>query len=160
MSALAEQARSRAKSKVERLVRADPKDRVDASGYSPAGAMDADLQTGPRPISRRVFKSGGKVLGEILKARADRKPRKSGGRALVNDFINRDAKEANPGAHVGAYARGGHADAAEDNKLIRAMGTKCSGGRVGRASGGGNWIAGAIKHPGALHKSFHVEQGA
>ena len=59
-------------------------------------------------------------------------------------------------------ARGGHADAAQDKKLIHAMGckcAKCSGGRVGRKSGGGNWIAGAIKHPGALHKELGVPQG-
>jgi len=28
-----------------------------------------------------------------------------------------------------------------------------------KSSGGGNWIAGAIKHPGALHKSLGVPQG-
>ena len=59
-----------------------------------------------------------------------------------------------------------HADAAEDKKLIKSEMhkagcgcSKCSGGRVGRKSGGGNWIAGAIKHPGALHKSLGVPQG-
>lgn len=36
---------------------------------------------------------------------------------------------------------------------------KCSGGRVARASGGGNWIKGAIKHPGALHKEMGVAEG-
>ncbi len=30
---------------------------------------------------------------------------------------------------------------------------------VHRKSGGGNWIAGAIKHPGALHKELHVPEG-
>jgi hypothetical protein len=33
------------------------------------------------------------------------------------------------------------------------------GGRPGRKSGGGNWIAGAVKHPGALHKELGVPQG-
>jgi hypothetical protein len=28
-----------------------------------------------------------------------------------------------------------------------------------RASGGGNWIAGAIKHPGALHRALKVPVG-
>ena len=36
---------------------------------------------------------------------------------------------------------------------------KCGGGRVGRKSGGGNWIAGAIKHPGALHRELGVPEG-
>jgi hypothetical protein len=35
----------------------------------------------------------------------------------------------------------------------------CSGGRAKRASGGGNWIAGAIKHKGALHKELGVPAG-
>ena len=28
-----------------------------------------------------------------------------------------------------------------------------------KARGGGNWIAGAIRHPGALHKALHVPAG-
>ena len=167
MSAMAEQARARAKSKAERLVRNDPHEKVDASGYRPDGAMDADVQTGMRPLNRRQFKSGGKVLGEVLKARADRMPRKTGGRALVNDFINRNVKDANaerPGAELqhGAFARGGHVDEAQDRKLIHEMGCKCArcmGGRAGRATGGGNWISAAIKHPGALHRELHVPSG-
>ena len=94
-------------------------------------------------------------------------PRKTGGRALVNDFINRNVKDANaerPGAELqhGAFARGGHVDEAQDRKLIHEMGCKCArcmGGRAGRATGGGNWIAGAIKHPGALHRELHVPSG-
>ena len=31
--------------------------------------------------------------------------------------------------------------------------------RGDKADGGENWIAGAIKHPGALHKSLHVPKG-
>lgn len=59
-----------------------------------------------------------------------------------------------------------HSDAAQDRKLIHeemhksGCGCdKCAGGRVGRKSGGRNWIAGAIKHPGSLHKSLHVPAG-
>ena len=33
------------------------------------------------------------------------------------------------------------------------------GGRAHRKDGGGNWIAGAIKHPGALHKELKVPEG-
>jgi hypothetical protein len=237
MSAMSEAARSKARSKVERLTRTDPNQRVDASDYRPPGALDGDIQTGMRPLTRRAFKSGGKVLGEVLQRRADRKPRATGGRALVDDFINRDVRAANEKRegikHRGGFAGGGLALPAWNDPVSRATGGRahgpncqCSacGGRVGRdaggrvndqdsfngikqsssrmaqglaqsamrmtskqgtdpynsqpsqasnyrklwtlkggrperKSGGGNWIAGAIKHPGALHKSLHVEQG-
>lgn len=176
MSTTSEKAREAAKSKVERLTRADPLKAVDASGYKPEGAMDADVQTGERPISRRQFRRGGQVEGLKAAARADRKPRASGGRILTADsFINRDVKEANKERdgikHVGGMKRGGragklgggplmqstgspplppttvgrkeggkvHSDAAQDRKLIHAMGcqcAKCGGGRVGKDKGG------------------------
>jgi len=176
MSVASEQARDAAKSKVERLTKSDPHARVDASGYSPEGPMDAGVQTGPRPISRRQFRRGGQVEGEKSAARADRKPRASGGRTLTaNSYLNRDVKAANEERegtkHVGGMKRGGragklgggplmqntgspsmppttvsrkeggkvHADAAQDRKLIHAMGcqcAKCSGGRVERKEGG------------------------
>ena len=47
------------------------------------------------PLSRRAYKSGGKILGEELKRRADRRPRKTGGRALIDDWVNSDVKDAN-----------------------------------------------------------------
>jgi len=75
MSEMAQKARDAAKDKAERLVKSDPRQRVDASGYSPEGPMDAGVQTGPRPISRRQFRRGGKVAGEAAPARADRSPR-------------------------------------------------------------------------------------
>jgi len=143
MSTMSEDARSAAKSKAERLVRADPKARVDASGYTPDGAMDADVVTGMRPVSRRQFKRGGKVAGEASAPRADRKPRASGG--LVNALINRNVKDANKDrggiTHDGGMKRGGkiHADESQDRELIHKMGcscSKCSGGRVGHARGG------------------------
>jgi len=84
--------------------------------------------------------------------RGGRAHRDMGGLALPNWA---DAVSRKSGGKV-------HADEAQDRKLIHDMGCKCgkcSGGRVGRASGGGNWIAGAIKHPGALHKELHVPQG-
>ena len=34
-----------------------------------------------------------------------------------------------------------------------------SGGAAEKAEGGGNWIKGAIKHPGALHKALGVKEG-
>lgn len=50
-----------------------------------------------------------------------------------------------------------HSDEAADRKLIDKM-VKPEARRE-RKSGGGNWIAGAIKHPGALHKELGVPEG-
>lgn len=134
MSSMSEEARSKAKSKAERLVRADPRERVDASGYMPDGAMDADVVTGSRPVSRRQFKRGGKVAGEDSPKRADRKPRASGGALTANSLINRNVKAANEErggiTHVGGMKKGG---------TVHGKGCdcgKCSGGRVGHARGG------------------------
>lgn len=181
MSETSEKARSAAKEKANRLVRADPKARVDASGYRPDGAMDGDVITGMRPVSRRAYKHGGKVEGEAA-THAGRKPRKSGGALTAESLINRNVKTANEDrgglTHTGGMKSGGrahkmvgggmggmppqlggqrsammpgvrpmmrkdggkvHEDEAEDRKLIHKMGCdcgKCSGGRVGRDTGG------------------------
>lgn len=120
MSTMSEQARAAAKSKAEKLVRVDPNQRVDASGYKPEGAMDGDVQTGPRVISRRQFRRGGKVAGEASIPRADRKPRASGGRTLTADsLINRNVKEAN-----------------EEREGIKHIGGMKRGGRTGKLAGG------------------------
>jgi hypothetical protein len=157
MSAMAEQARARAKSKAERLVRATSES-VDASGWREATDEKGDVQTGPRPISRRQFRSGGKVAGEHAMHHAGRKPRKSGGSAFADALINRNVKEANEerdgSKHIGGMACGGRA-----HKTMGGLALPAWNSPVARKSGGGNWIAGAIKHPGALHKSLHVEQG-
>jgi hypothetical protein len=165
MSTASEAARAAARSKAERLTRSDPKDRVDASGYSPDGAMDAGVQTGPRPISRRQYRRGGQVEGEKSAARADRKPRASGGKAMTADsYLNRDVKAANEERegtkHVGGMKKGGRAGKLAGGPLMQATGSptlppstvgrkeggrthvagcgcaKCGGGRVGHAKGG------------------------
>lgn len=165
MSTMSQSAREAAKSKVERLTRSDPLKSVDASGYRPEGAMDADVQTGPRPISRRQFRRGGQVEGAKAIARADRKPRAAGGRTLTADsYINRDVKEANKERdgikHIGGMKRGGRAGKLGGGPLMQATGSpsmppttvgrkdggkvhamgcecaKCGGGRVGRKEGG------------------------
>ena len=114
MSEASKAARAAMKSKAERLVRTDPKGTVDASGYTPPDALDADVKTGMRPISPRAFRKGGKVKGAEAHHHAGRKPRKAGGRALTPDsMINRNAKEANEERdgekHIGALKRGGKA---------------------------------------------------
>jgi hypothetical protein len=165
MSSTSESARAAAKSKVERLVRADPLKSVDASGYRPEGALNADVQTGPRPISRRQFRRGGSVEGSKGVMRADRKPRASGGRTKVDGgLINEDVKEANQERdgikHIGGMKRGGRAGKLGGGPLMQATGSpqlppttigrkeggkvhvsgcgcaKCSGGRVEKAKGG------------------------
>ena len=117
MSEAAKAARKAMHAKIARITRADPKQRVDASGYTPPDALDADVKTGARPISQRQYKRGGKVVGKVqgehAKQHAGRKPRKSGGRALLtpDGLVNRDAREANEERegikHIGAYAKGG-----------------------------------------------------
>ena len=141
MSEMSVKAREAAKRKVERLT-TDPHQKVDASSWTPPEPENANIQTGPRPISKRQFRKGGLVVsGEHEHKRADRKPRKSGGRALVDDYVNRDVKEANeerPGTkHVGGMKRGGaaHKDEAEDKKLIHET-VKRSAIREGHAHGG------------------------
>jgi hypothetical protein len=112
MSEAAKAARAALKAKAQRLVRTDPKGVVDASGYTPPDALDADVKTGARPVSPRLYKRGGKVKGVDAMHHAGRKPRKSGGRALTADsLINRDVREANEERgglkHKGAFKKGG-----------------------------------------------------
>lgn len=165
MSETSEKARSAAKSKAERITRADPNQRVDASGYKPDRALNGDVVTGMRPISRRQFKRGGSVEGSKGVIRADRKPRANGGKTLTADsFLNRDVKEANKErggiTHVGGMKRGGRAGKLAGGPLMQATGSpsmpptvmgrkeggsvhasdcecsRCGGGRVGRKEGG------------------------
>lgn len=115
MSATAKAARAALKSKANRLVRTDPKAQVDASGYTPPDALNADVQTGMKPISKRAFKRGGKVVhmhGKEAAKHAGRTQRKSGGSAtMIDSMINRDVKVANDKRdgihHVGGFKRGG-----------------------------------------------------
>ena len=210
MSTLSVQSRARAKEKAERLTRGQSGD-IDASGWREPLGEKGDVQTGPRVISRRAFKRGGKIDGHKGLSRADRRPRAAGGATNVDGgLINKDVKEANESRvgekHIGGMKRGGSAHGAS------CACAKCHGGRAGkavggglkneldanramaasrmprpmpatpngmqgytdynalkakagtpgrpvRASGGGNWIKGAIKHPGRLHKITHTPEG-
>lgn len=174
MSEMAKAARAAMKSKIRRLTSGEPKAKVDASTWSPPEMMNTGAKVGMRPISRRAFRKGGKVVekceGGPAKMRADRKQRKAGGRSLVTDLINRNDKKANLAreggdAHTGGYKRGG--DVAQDKamikKALRQHDEHMHGGKHEeiklKKGGSANWIAGAIKHPGALHKSLGVKQG-
>ena len=159
MSETAKTARKALREKASRMASGDPHAKVDASSFVPPEQLETTAKTGARPVRMRRFKAGGKVLGEITKHHAGRKPRKSGGRALTADsLLNRDMVEANEQRHgvkhVGAFKRGGktdkHEDMVEDTKLIKKMVKpsamkghpedcrcgKCMGGRMGKESGG------------------------
>jgi len=158
-------ATERARAKAHRITRTDPQGtKVDASGYTPPDALDADVKTGMRPISRRQFKKGGKVVGAVhgehAKRHAGRKPRKSGGKALSADsLINRNAKEANAerdgSKHVGGFKHGGatHPDEREDRALVKkmvkgeALTGKKHGGRAHKYDGGEAMGTGAGDKP-------------
>ena len=121
MYQMAKKGREALKSKARRLA-SETTGKVDSSTFTPAEPLNAEVKTGMRPISRRAYKTGGKVMGEACAPRADRKPRKAGGKAesekaeaaeYAKAKINRDAKAANeerPGIkHVGALKTGGRA---------------------------------------------------
>lgn len=131
-----------AKAKIQRMV--NPKQqKVDSSDWTPPEPLNADVKTGMRPISRRAFKRGGKVMGKAEgKAAVKRADRKSGGkvdrnRAMsVDDFLNRDQKMANEvreggDKHVGGYNKGGRA------KKYVGGGMPYGSGRPGIPSSGG-----------------------
>ena len=111
--------RAAREAKAKRLGSAgDPKQKVDASSWTPPEMMNTNAKTGLRPVSRRAYKRGGKVgmeaEGSCGPTRADRKPRKSGGeaKAYMAAKINRDVKEANAELgkpHVGGMKKGGRA---------------------------------------------------
>jgi hypothetical protein len=117
MSEHAKSARAAMKAKAKRMGDAgDPKAQVDASSWTPPEMVNSGAKTGMRPVSKRAFKRGGKVLhveGEQAHQHAGRKPRNAGGKALTpNNYINRNQKEANEersggDAHVGGYKHGG-----------------------------------------------------
>jgi len=123
----------RGRDKAKRILRADPHkgSKVDASGYSPPDPLDADVKTGERPLSRRMFKRGGKVLkvhGEHAKHHAGKKPRskhkKYGGPSSqhLSEHVNTDIREANEeregSKHVGAFKRGGRAHRADGGSFV------------------------------------------
>lgn len=128
MSDMAKKYREAMKGKARKL--ADEKDqKVDSSDWSPAEPLNADIKTGMRPISRRAYKSGGKVEGESAPKNLGRKPRKAGGKALAEEKseareyakakTNRDVKVAN-----------------EEREGIKHIGGLKSGGRAKKADGG------------------------
>ena len=125
MYEMAKQAREKMKAKARSL--AGEKDqKVDSSDWTPASPLNAEAKTGMRPVSRRAYKSGGKVSGGEAASRSDRKPRNSGGKTYANDLVNRNVKEANElregVKHIGGMKKGG--------KIARATGGRTVDGGI------------------------------
>ena len=113
MSDMAKQARSAMKSKAQRLTTADPHQKVDSSTWTPPEPLNTEAKTGLRPISRRAFKSGGKVQGAAAKPNMGQKPRSGNKPITADSMANKDMKSANDDRagikHVGALKTGGRA---------------------------------------------------
>lgn len=113
MSDMAKQARAAMKAKASRLTTADPHQKVDSSTWTPAEPLNTEAKTGLRPISRRAFKKGGKVMGTKAKMNLGKSIRGSNKPITPDNFANKDVKAANedrPGIkHVGALKTGGRA---------------------------------------------------
>ena len=109
--------KARAANRAKAMKLADrPVERVDSADWTPPPLLKADVKTGMRPVSRRAYKSGGKVSGTVAPVRADRKKRKAGGsteQPIVDRYVNRDMKKANDyrdgEKHIGGMKKGGRA---------------------------------------------------
>ena len=113
MSEMSREARRAMRAKIHRLTKG-VEGKVDASDYGPEEVLNAGVKTGARPISRRAFKKGGKVVansGKEAAKHAGKSPRGGSKAITANTFVNRDIKEANEERdgtkHVGAFKRGG-----------------------------------------------------
>lgn len=116
MYEMAKKSRDDMKAKARQLASGDPHERTDGSSWTPPEMELGNVQTGPRPVSPRQFKRGGKItamLGNDARHHAGRKPRASGGKAIIEDYMNRDMKEANEersgSKHIGGMKKGGRA---------------------------------------------------
>jgi len=142
MSELSKSARKAMKAKIGRML-AGSTGAIDACDFTPAPLEHADVKTGARPLSRRQFKRGGKVLeaeGPKAKRNAGRAQRKSGGSLTADKLINRDVRGANEKRegikHVGAFASGGTASTADNRDFSDDETGMKKGGRAKRMDGG------------------------
>lgn len=95
MSDFAKKAREALKSKARRL--ASEKDtKVDSSDWSPAEPLNAEAKTGMRPLSRRAYKTGGKVTGNI-------------GTQMANKNMKVANEDREGVKHIGGMKKGGRA---------------------------------------------------
>lgn len=115
MSEMSRNARRAMRAKIHRLTSAKS-GKVDASDYGPEEVLNADVKTGMRPVSRRAFKKGGKVVavsGADAKKHAGKKPRAGKKHLTVDALVNRNLKDANEARdgkkHIGGLKTGGRA---------------------------------------------------
>ena len=112
MHGMAKSARNALKSKARRMATGSG-EKVDSSNWTPAEPLNTTAKTGMRPISRRAFKAGGKVVAKddsaANPARADKVSRNA--KQFADAKVNRNVKDANeerPGVkHVGGLKTGG-----------------------------------------------------
>ena len=136
MSEMSRTARRAMRAKIHRLTSAGS-GKVDASDYGPEQVLNSDVKTGMRPISRRAYKKGGKVVassGADAPQNAGKKPRSGNKHLTVDALVNRNLKDANEDRegkkHIGGLKTGGRAKAFEgsakdekqDKKLAKKYG--------------------------------------
>lgn len=92
--------------------------KVDSSDWTPSEMLDADAKTGMRPISRRAFKTGGKVEGEAAKTNLSRAPRGFNEKVGLANTNQKEANEDREGVkHVGGFKKGGMVKKADGGEL-------------------------------------------
>ena len=135
MSELSRQARRAMRAKIHRITKGES-GKVDASDYGPEEVLDAGVKTGMRPISRRAFKKGGKVVaneGKDAVKHAGKTPRGKPKHLTVDALVNRNVKDAN-----------------EEREGVKHIGGLKTGGRAKKAGGGWSegerYIASNFKH--------------
>jgi len=136
MSEMSRTARRAMRAKIHRLTNSDS-GKVDASDYGPEQVLNSEVKTGMRPISRRAYKKGGKVVassGADAPQNAGKKPRSGNKHLTVDALVNRNLKDANEDRegkkHIGGLKTGGRAKAFEgsakdemqDKKLAKKYG--------------------------------------
>jgi len=113
MSDMAKQARAAMKAKAKRLGEDRPTEKVDSSTWTPPELLNADVKTGMRPITRRAYKSGGKVEGAKAIANMGKSPRTGNKPITADSLVNKNMKEANEERegykHIGGLKSGGRA---------------------------------------------------
>jgi hypothetical protein len=113
MSDMAKQARAAMKAKAKSLTADRPLEKVESSSWTPPELLNADVKTGMRPISRRAYKSGGKVEGPKAAANMGKSVRSGNKPATADSLVNRNVKDANQERegikHIGGLKTGGRA---------------------------------------------------
>jgi hypothetical protein len=124
------------RAKIHRLTNGES-GKVDASDYGPEQVLNSEAKTGMRPISRRAYKKGGKVVavsGADAPQNAGKKQRSGSKHLTVDALVNRNIKDANEDRegkkHIGGLKTGGRAKAFEgsakdekqDKKLAKKYG--------------------------------------